>query len=264
MKLPSFSYSKWNSHSECALRMKLSMIDKLCGSCKMGPLPRDAEECQFCHTKAIKAEPLIRGIKFAKDIEAYLKGTSDKIPEIANSAAYAAAVKLRAARAENPLMVLVEEYMGFATGTHENGGFFMTAGVDVMILDPEEKHIQILDWKTGSVGKRKGLKSGSEGKYVHQLEFYGTMALDRYPWVEQVSTGLYFTDAIDVGRVGDKAYYRSEARGLMSKWKGRAQTVLGDTTFAPTSNYWCNWCDFRKDEGGPCPLDLQPKKVKEI
>ena len=258
MKLPSFSYSKWNAHSECALRMKCQMIDKLCSSCFKGPLPRDVAECPFCKIKIIKAEPLEKGIKFAKDIEAYLKGTADKIPDIANSTAYAAAVRLRAARAENPASIVIEEYMGF---DHE--GFHVTAGLDVMILDPEEKHIQIIDWKTGSVGKRKGLKAGAAAKYFHQLEFYAAMAFKLYPWVEQVSCGLYFVDAIDVGRCDFDPYYRSNARGLMTKWMERAKIVMAEKDFKPSPNFWCGWCDFRKDLGGPCTETLAPKKVKE-
>lgn len=281
----------------CALMMKARMIDKLCVSCKVGPIPRDCEACPFCgisfvdyvcvpckttHTKGTEScpkckgtvkpvlgEPLRRGGKFAKDIEKYLKaekntdGSDFGMPEISNSAAYAAAMKLRTARIENPAAILVEEYMGFPTGKYEDGGYFMTAGTDVMILDPEEKHIQILDWKTGSVGKRKGLKSGAAGKYAYQLDFYATMAFKMYPWVEQISTGLYFVDAIDAGRVDGKTYYRADARGLMTQWRERARVVMGDTDFKPTTGYWCGWCDFRKDSGGPCTVDLPPKKVKD-
>ena len=263
MKLPSFSYSKYDTHSGsmgCPLKMKYKMIDYLCNMCFKGPIGRDSKVCPHCEKPISKGVALEKGGKFAKGIEAFLKtgeGYDALLDVMESEAARVAAYKIRTAHVENPELVKIE--YGFLF-THE--AYLFKGALDVLILDPESGTAQVIDWKTGSIGKRKGIKAGAMSNYDGQLEVYAMAIMILYPWVQEVSTSLYFVGAIDIGRVDRKTYMRHELPKLITKWGAAAEKVMGDTKFEPRKGFWCSFCDFNKNKGGPCPVEQPAPKEK--
>ena len=266
MKLPTFSYSKWDKHSGkmgCPRKMRYSMIDYLCTMCFKGPVPRDSKTCPFCNGEITKSVALTGGLDFAKAVELFIKGESDVFPDnVRNMTARMAILKLKAARATNPAKILVEPKFFFDVNwnpTHQNQFGPNSGGLDILVLDPETCTAQVIDWKTGSVTDvKKQLKKGVEGQYDNQLELYATMVFKVFPWVQEISTHIYYVSAVDVGRTDRRTYVRAELPGMAAKWKQRQEEVNGDTTFAPRIGFWCGFCDFAPKKGGPCPTKVGP------
>ena len=102
MKLPTFSYSAFDSHSKCPKNYKFTKRDYLCEACKKGPVPRDSVTCPFCNISFIKDAAMARGLDHHGHIEAYIKGEVDTLPPIGNDSAKICVEKLRSARAANP------------------------------------------------------------------------------------------------------------------------------------------------------------------
>ena len=270
MKLPTFSYSKWDKHSGkmgCPRKMKFSMIDYLCTLCFKGPVPRDSKTCPHCNGEIVKSVALTGGLLFAQTVEAFIKGETEEFPEgVRNTSARAAIIKLKAARATNPARILVEPKFFFDKNwnpTHENQYGPNSGGLDVLILDPETLTAQIIDWKTGSVTEaRKQLKKGVEGQYDEQLELYATMVFKVFPWVQEISTHIYYVSAVDVGRTDRRTYVRADLPGMAAKWARRQQEVNGDKDFAPRIGFWCSFCDFAPKKGGPCSVKAGPGAIQ--
>jgi len=240
---------------------KLKSIDYACGLCKKGPIPKDSTVCPFCKTVLVRSEALEKGIKFSVEIEKYLLGGDNEVwvrEYIKNDKAFIAAKSLRNARVLNPATIQVE----VAKFYHPSDRFYAIMGkMDIVTLDPSECTAQVIDWKTGSVGKRKGLKAGASGKYDTQLELYALLTMMNHLWVTEVSTHLYFVDAIDVGRIDRETYTRSQIPRMVQTWLERADKWGMEKDFSATPGYWCNWCSFTYEKGGPCTVKTKKEEV---
>lgn len=264
MKLPMFSHTRWSDHAMCPLMYKLKSIDYACGACKKGPIPKNSKECPFCKIELVKPLPLERGSKFSEEIEKYLLGGDNEAwvrSFIKNDKAFIAAKQLRNARLANPAEIQVE----VSKLIHPTDKpYSMLGKMDVVTLDYTEFTAQVIDWKTGSVGKRGGLKAGSSAKYDTQLELYAFLTMMNHPEILEVSTHLYFVDANDVGRTDRETYTRSQLVKLAQIWIERADKWAEDhlkENFQFSSGYWCNWCSFTFEKGGPCTVKTKKEEV---
>lgn len=255
MRLPTFSFSRFNTQQNCPLNMKLSQIDHLCPKCKKGPQPRDCPICPFCGKteEEFRAPALLKGGRFATTVEKYLK-TGEGMPPLLDNAAASGAIRaLRTEVQANSGLVLVEAKWLYQDWTPvEDYPANITLKTDVVILDPSEKHIQIIDWKTGGVAGRNRLKPEAPFKYKLQLELYALGAMLRYAWCDEVSTALYFVDARDVGRTDMQSYFRADVPALLKLWEQRRQETMSEIEFKPKPGWYCDWCDWAARKCGPC------------
>ncbi len=106
--------------------------------------------------------------------------------------------------------------------------------------------VEAVDWKTGQY------KPDSKD-YDLQLELYGGGVLSAYEHVDEVVTRLVFTDHPQKDAPPrEKTFTRDDAPRLVKLWNDRAKPMLADTRFAPRPGWYCRYCHFRKENGGPC------------
>jgi hypothetical protein len=107
------------------------------------------------------------------------------------------------------------------------------------VVYAKEKDSDIIDFKTG-----KKWPTNEE-----QMDLFATAAFMRYPFLETVTTRLWYLDS---GDEVIREYHVDDADRMRQEWDERAKPLLTATEFLPRPNDKCRWCHFRKDNGGPC------------
>lgn len=261
MKLPvippikTWNPTKLHSHDECPLRTGLRYSVKLCPLCFKGTVGFD-KPCDKC--KKVKAKPpaLARGIEIDEAIAAYLGGS--RATQTADAPAVAVDVAVSFKQTGTTLQTkhqisLSDKWEPLPKFTK---GPWFWGELDVLLLNLKKKLARVVDWKTGGIDKRTGAPREEQAKYTEQLEIYGAAVLATQPEVEKVEGQLVFVDT-KPGRdpiVTCPPILRKGFDKLKKKLEGRIKPMMSDTTFAPRPGYYCGWCDYSKDKGGPCPV----------
>lgn len=212
--ITAWSNSRLNTYEQCPFKARLLYIDKMVepGSAAMD------------NGKAVHTE-----------IEKYLKGPDRRVPQ--------SAIKLCADYEElYDLKPYTELQVAFNQNWEPVDWFSKQAWcrvvLDAMVKTPE--YLWIIDHKTGKM--RDG--------YDDQLSLYGLAGLLMFPGIPEVRTSLFFVDA---GRTIDGQTYTAEDLPVLkAQWEDRVKAMLSDTEYRATPNQYCNWCHFRKANGGPC------------
>lgn len=100
-------------------------------------------------------------------------------------------------------------------------------------------HLDIIDYKTGNI----------YAKHAEQGSLY---ALGGFLWYLDVLTLDVEFWYIDKNEIIRYEYHRDELPNLIEVWSNRAEDIFSDTTFLPRPGKHCDWCSYRKKEGGPC------------
>jgi len=112
--------------------------------------------------------------------------------------------------------------------------------------DKKNEKIDVKDWKTGKY-------KPDNKEYAMQLELYGAGVLSAYPHVKEVTTSLVFVDHPQKLAPAPKAVFvREQLPSLIKTWNMRVTPLLSDTRFSPRPGWYCRYCHFRKENGGPC------------
>jgi hypothetical protein len=215
-----WSYSRYADYKQCPAKFKYKHIERR-------PDPG--------------SPAMNRGNVIHKAAEDYVKGTLNKIP------ADLLGVKeqltfLRKAKA------VAEENWGFRIDWEWIGrpGWFgddvwFRAKTDVRQLY-EDDTLLLGDWKTGK-------------KYFaneEQIELFALAGYRRFPFVTEVDTRLWYTDADPEDNEVQRVYKVSDLTAIQKDWTKRVVPMFKDRRFAPTPNDKCGWCPFSKAKGGPC------------
>jgi hypothetical protein len=98
----------------------------------------------------------------------------------------------------------------------------------------------IYEWKTGRL----------YDSHVDQRFLYGTIGLTLWHEYSQVKvTGVYFDQkGIREGEV----YERARLQWMQDEWKRRLARIEEEQRHDPNPTYLCRYCDFSKENGGPC------------
>ena len=115
----------------------------------------------------------------------------------------------------------------------------------------ESKNTLVLyDWKTGKQRPNK------QEEYMRQLELYGLTALCMFPRAElKVLPRLVYLDegtTYDGPPGAPLVYTMADVPRLKKQWERRVAPMLADTTFKPRPGRQCQYCHFRRSNGGPC------------
>lgn len=212
----------------------------------------DYEQCPAkAHYKHIqklpepKSAPMQRGIEIAQLEEDYFKGKLRTVPKEIH--------KLIA-----PLFRFAKKQKDMFA--EENWGF-----------DKNWKPVDYFDWKNcwlrikvdvgwGFLGDVIHLRDNKTGKfseyavegYMDQLELYAAGGAARYPHVKEFHLQLWFTDLGIVYPEEPLVVTRAEALAMQKKNNKRIIPMFNDTRFDPKPNNKCQWCHYRKSNGGPC------------
>lgn len=216
--IKAWSYSRLTTYEQCPLKAKLKFVDRL-------PEPPN---------KAME-----RGSKIHEEAASYLSKETNRLP--------ASLKKLerdyRALRTADPA---VELQIAFDRTWKLVEWFSPQAWLRVVVdaLSMRDGDALVVDHKTGKV--RDG--------YESQLDLYATAIFAAYPEVQTVTPQLWFVDhGVKVPRLRQAVtFVRDKLTTHKKEWTKRALPMLSDKRFVARPNWSCQWCHFRKDNGGPC------------
>jgi CRISPR/Cas system-associated exonuclease Cas4 (RecB family) len=106
--------------------------------------------------------------------------------------------------------------------------------------DPHATVISIAEWKSGK----------PKDDHKEQRSLYALAGFAR--WIEPVEvrvTTYYVENTAPPARLTVK---RSAEEKLQKLWNGRVEQLTEDEIMAPRPGYYCRWCDYSKERGGPC------------
>ncbi len=106
---------------------------------------------------------------------------------------------------------------------------------------PEDDNVQVYEYKTGRVYP----------EHSHQQWLYGVVALQEHPLVDGVDSTIIYLDQ----KQNKKIYYPQMMMpeylpALMRDIKEVEEHPIDE--FIPVPQFTCKWCQFSKDNGGPC------------
>lgn len=222
--IDAWSYSRYSTYAQCPRKLKWQ-VEKI--------LP-------------FKASPAMeRGRVIHKQAEDYLKGKLLSVPEPLSSRADV----LTALREMSPV---VEEKWGFARSWEPTGYFTKSGKAQTWLrgaldagVDYGDRTFEAIDWKTG--------KKYDENE--EQMELFGLLVLAKYPHIEHVTTRLSYVD-MEPGPNSEvyAEVTRKDFSSLVDKWEDKVRPMFLDQDFHPRANKMCRWCDFSRDNGGPCSV----------
>lgn len=220
IQVTSWSYSRYADYKQCPAKFKFKHVDKL-------PDPG--------------SPAMQRGNDIHKQAEDYVTGKIDEVP----SSLVAVASELNFLRAND---AVAEENWGFKSDWDWIGreGWFgndvwFRAKTDVRLLYDDDT-LLLGDWKTG-----KMYFSNEE-----QIELFALAGFKRFPFVTEVDTRLWYTDAPAETNEIQRVYTAKDLAAVQKDWTKRVVPMFKDKRFAPTPNDKCGWCPFSKAKGGPC------------
>jgi len=101
-----------------------------------------------------------------------------------------------------------------------------------------DTHAVIYDWKTGK----------EYPDHREQREIYAAA----YHALKPVDFIRVFHTYVDTRQTTYTMFHREDIPELRKKWEDRVAPMLADTTFAPNPGYYCRFCAFSREVGGPC------------
>lgn len=115
----------------------------------------------------------------------------------------------------------------------------------LMFLDA----VRIADWGV-SVGEWKSGKP--KDTHGDQRKLYALGTLLENPGVDYVEATTHYLEGTAPSE--KLQVRRSAVDKLKALWNGRVEQMQGDQICAPKPGRQCNWCDYSKRKGGPCPF----------
>lgn len=114
---------------------------------------------------------------------------------------------------------------------------------DVVLYEPEQKTVLLVDHKTGKY----------YAKHQDQMREYAFCAFCIWPDVEEVSVRFLYLDLDKVQHGHCEPFRRDkDFDTLKGCVEARCARVRNDTVFPTRPGPKCNWCHFRRSNGGPC------------
>lgn len=221
--LTAWSWSRITTYEKCPQQLKFKAIDGY-----KEPSNAASERGIEHHGKAEN---------FTKDKRAALP------PELKKFGAdFEAVRKLVVAKKAFPEMELAFDKNWKPTGWFDKDAWVR---IKIDLTDREKpKHPYVIDYKTGKV---------RDDDYGPQLGLYAVGEMLDNPKAEDVSTRLWFLDhGVKWPRDDAYVYTRDELKDGIQYWEDRVAPMFRDTRFAPRPGWYCRYCAFARDKGGPC------------
>lgn len=208
-----FSFSRLKLYGQCPAKYKFIHIDKL----PQGPAPA-AERGKMIHA----------------EIEEVLKGG---LPLLSQEIAYLEPKLLEWQRLN------AQPEMEFAVDKDWNQVEF----------DAKEAHFRgVIDlyYEEQTIATVLDHKTGKERDYFDQLSAYATVIFSIKPNIQFISPVIEFIDKKKT--VKYDPIPRERMKSMQVDLGFQFMAIENDTIFAPNPSYLCNYCDYRKNNGGPC------------
>lgn len=213
-----WSYSRLSTYRDCPRQYQYKYVEKMDGFRESSPAASRGSEL---HEKA----------------EQYLKGEL-KIypPEFQRVSAHAMSLKMKGAQPEVKIAVTAE----WKPCDYNDPATYFRCIIDVIHYEPEEKYLEIQDWKTGQ----------KYDSHATQLEQYVAVAAAHYPEATEYRTRLIY---IDQGLVTPpKITQPVRLKPIRLLIDGEIKNAEEDTIYPTRAGGHCRWCDYSRRFGGPC------------
>ncbi len=218
MRYPTaWSYSRWATYAQCPLKYKWQVVDK--APFKSSPAMERGNRIHIelaQHVSAKARIPVEIKSPAIKDVVAEIRAWPDKI---------------------------VEKKWAFDNKWGSTGYFsqavWLRAILDVMLCY-DNGDVEAVDWKTG-----RRYDDNDD-----QMELFALATMWRMKAARTVTTRLVYVDTKDTQVIVD--WPRADWESLTTKWVERSKVMLADRRWGARPNDKCKWCQFGKDNGGPC------------
>jgi putative RecB family exonuclease len=230
-RVRSWSFSRWNEYETCPLKYKLKAIDKL-----VEP----------------SSPALERGNRIHDAIEEYVKGKTKTLDVHAQEPARKKIETHRKLYAKEPQKVTINDTWAFRkdwslTTWNDWDGCWLRVKVDFAHYNTRTGVVNVDDYKSGKFRAQKN------DEYLLQLNLYCTTALAIHGGAKRATSSLIYVDNGEIF-VPDADYRESELSKLQADWERRVSKMFNDTQFLPRPGSHCQFCHFRKENGGPCTI----------
>lgn len=282
-QVKAWSPSRLEKYLECPSKVKYEDLMKMCPVCFKGKVKGGFNgkpvECDTCSDPQPERGPLDRGNRLdaaltahvadadvalgagpcaSIDLEASAKAHKETLAEATRHPKVAALVK-KFRKTKNlftQYRIAVGRNWNLLKEDPDRGiwpvGVWGRVVLDVLCLTP--KLAKVIDWKSGNIDKKTGEIREKPG-YTHSMRAYQTAVLSVLPQ-PAASAEMVFLDAppkLEVPFKSLPVLKRSELKQAQKDWERKVEPMMADRVFAPRPGYYCSWCPFSKDKGGPCP-----------
>jgi hypothetical protein len=236
----SWSLSAIGCYEKCQLKAKFKYVDKI---------------------KEARSESASRGVGYHSDIENYLTGGVDHLPEgLSYYESWLKEVKKYEIYPEKKISL----YRDWNPSPWDGPGVYLKAVLDLLVVrrsqllegSPEgaaeantrneqtpATELIIYDWKTGKIYP----------DHDDQKSLYSVAAFAEFPSVLSVRAIHVY---IDLRQLREKTFHRDQMHELRNTWDGRAakflEAVRNPEGMIPNPGFHCRWCGYSAAKGGPC------------
>lgn len=217
----SWSWSAFSTWRQCAFKAKLKQIDKL---------------------KEPGNAAMDRGDTIHKEGQAFLIGALDEVP-VSFILFSKKLFQLRKNKAvAEASWAWTKLWVRCAATDWANA--WLRIKVDAHFFDKRTKTVTLVDFKSG-----KDHSQSDDNK--EQMELYELGVMLMYPEAKTIVTLLWYvdhgTEAKKVVAVGPKTLEAAK-----KAWEKKVTPMMNDKYFPKQPSRLCDWCHFRKSNGGPC------------
>lgn len=213
---PHWSFSRWQTYTQCPRKAKLQYIDGLFvdeedeknKAARRGTVIHKTAEDLIMAKKLMPTPPIFTFFK-------------QELKELHRLRAVAE-VKLGITRDWEPCEFDAKDY-------------WWHGALDAVAMT-NKTSAWVVDWKSGRIYPQ----------HKQQLEVYALVTFLHDEWIERVTCeDLY----VDQKKKATEVYERSQVPRLITLWERRTLAMFNDTTFAPCPSNLCGWCPYRKELG---------------
>jgi CRISPR/Cas system-associated exonuclease Cas4 (RecB family) len=228
------SYSMYSTYAECPFKYRAKYLLKI-----KAPFTGPAAE---------------RGNQIHTKIEHYIRGIETRLPWDAERPVE----RVPALGTQHPMQGVADRLKNWPSGdrhVERKLGFDIDwdlyphdadEAAYMVVLDAAGYHngtVEVAEWKSG-----KPYESHAEQRLL-----YGLAALRT--WLpKKVTVTTYYVDM--TGPAKRITITQDNEQELKDMWSSRRETIVNDKILAPRPNSRCQWCFYRKSNGGPCPMSF--------
>ena len=228
-KLTAWSFSRYKDWLQCPLKAKFKHIDRM--------REPGSPAMQRGTTLHKLAEDFVMQRINYKALEL---GLQDSEREYGKPTKFREFLDLmKDASKRNPIC---EESWGFRSDWTETGWFGQDTWCRVKLdlaFRPKPKVLCVTDHKTGKPYE----------DHVDQLDLYAVAGFVKFPDVNTILSTIWY---LDDASCTELEFTRDQFPELKDGWNRRVAPMMNDTMYPAKPNPKCQWCHFRKGNGGPC------------
>lgn len=223
--ITAWSYSRYSCHAQCPLKLRYRAIDKL-------KVEQTDAQSNGVDVHAL-GERYLKAPKKPKDIPVPFARFAQELEELRDQKALS----------EHEI-VFTEGWKGLSTWWAKDA--WLRVKIDALVV--QGSFAYVVDFKTGKLRE----------EHADQTGFYALNVFKAMPRVKKITTGLWYLDhpQQEKQKLHNPTIYdytRKDDYGHLDElWKARAQILLNERIYPAKPNFLCGWCEYSKDNGGPC------------